>query len=181
MTVSPCSYHLLILCGYGDFVESSTWRVGCEKTIEKLVRATCVMGTKVRHGSRGMQAFVTDGMFPLDNMSHGDASSITCLCWADWNKGRSRMPEDVGFSQPYGAILAKIRHLKHDNEMHDNSSEVPKMLTRAKGFLHGHAMKARLILGCGAVKTKIFWPILDRKSTRLNSSHSGESRMPSSA
>lgn len=66
------------------------------------------------------------------------------------------MSEDVGFSQPYGAILAKIRHLKHDNEMHDNSSEVPQMLTRAKGFLHGHAMKARLILGCGAVKTKIF-------------------------
>lgn len=50
------------------------------------------------------------------------------------------MSEDVGFSQPYGAILAKIRHLKHDNEMHDNSSEVPQMLTRVKGFLHGHVM-----------------------------------------
>ena len=29
--------------------------------------------------------------------------------------------------------------------------------------------------------TNLGYPVLDRKSTRLNSSHSGESRMPSSA
>lgn len=40
-------------------------------------------GVQVRHGLRGMQAFVEDGMFPLDIMLHIDASMITCFCWAD--------------------------------------------------------------------------------------------------
>jgi len=34
------------------------------------------------------------------------------------------MSEVVGFSQPYGAILAKIRHLQHDNERHNNALEL---------------------------------------------------------
>ena len=39
----------------------------------------------------------------------------------------------------------------------------------------------RVSLKYGAVNLSQGFPDLDRKSTRLNSSHSGESRMPSSA
>ena len=38
-----------------------------------------------------------------------------------------------------------------------------------------------LSLFCGSQKIGKSWLMLDRKSTRLNSSHSGQSRMPSSA
>ena len=49
-------------------------------------------------------------------------------------------------------------------------------LRKSAGQIVGGAVKATLgflLIGAGAT--------LDRKSTRLNSSHSGESRMPSSA
>ena len=42
--------------------------------------------------------------------------------------------------------------------------------------------KSEVVWGpCGVVKKACIGLIIDRKSTRLNSSHSGESRMPSSA
>ena len=43
------------------------------------------------------------------------------------------------------------------------------------------AMKAALPLAGTVAASDAFFPFADRKSTRLNSSHSGESRMPSSA
>ena len=53
----------------------------------------------------------------------------------------------------------------------DQSEQVPAMIERYKALIEGCKGKIHRLEDWGR----------DRKSTRLNSSHSGESRMPSSA
>ena len=48
-------------------------------------------------------------------------------------------------------------------------------------YYKGHLNKNNVLLTQGVDAVCIFVNDVDRKSTRLNSSHSGESRMPSSA
>ena len=72
-------------------------------------------------------------------------------------------------------------------DLHDHT-EGERMLTGDErglwlGLASGHAVEAPPLFedaGCGG-RPVLFIETEDRKSTRLNSSHSGESRMPSSA
>ena len=83
-------------------------------------------------------------------------------------------PADLSIALSHGAALdpmgeAVTDALKEILRATQNASKVPC------AFAHG-ANRAREMLAMGFKLTSI-----DRKSTRLNSSHSGESRMPSSA
>ena len=53
-------------------------------------------------------------------------------------------------------------------------------LTKESGTHNSYVSKLKSVLSCHTPQETSF-SVLDRKSTRLNSSHSGESRMPSSA
>ena len=55
---------------------------------------------KVRHGSRGMQAYIGGSMLPLDTIPHIDALSITCLCWADCMRAVHGCRKSLGSASP---------------------------------------------------------------------------------
>jgi hypothetical protein len=89
------------------------------KILEKVFRATCVMRSKFGMGRVVCSRYA--GLHQGWYVSIGHYAAYGCfgyhvLVLGISKEGRSRMSEVVGFSQPYGAILAKIRHLQHDNE-----------------------------------------------------------------
>ena len=56
------------------------------------------------------------------------------------------MSEDVGFSKPYGAILAKIRHLQRDNERCDSALELQYIVQMSQAPSSRYSCEAGLCM-----------------------------------
>ena len=99
-----------------------------------------------------------------------ESSSVT-------DKPEDRYIHDLSYECP-GKVLASSRNLMEENESfaHFVNLAIRKSKERTAYFTVKEARRVWKELAKGPDNE-----MLDRKSTRLNSSHSGESRMPSSA
>ena len=75
-----------------------------------------------------------------------------------------------------------VQQSRGDDFARDLQDKGKRDAARLGGYLRSHDLVPDVALVSSSARTRqTFEGLSDRKSTRLNSSHSGESRMPSSA